>query len=93
MENNDIINNDKYYVHKYGGIYRKITECIYTEICAVLVVYEHVYPFEKKNYARDIDEFNKNFTEITIGQYNDVLKKDKIAFQDEINERKNNGIK
>ena len=41
-----------YYKHKYGGIYRIITEGIHVDTKLIMVVYEHIYPFEQQTYKK-----------------------------------------
>ena len=79
-----------YYKHKYGGIYRIITEGIHVDTKLIMVVYEHIYPFEQQTYIRNKTEFEMNFSIIEYSQICTELSKDKIAFQIEITNNKTN---
>ena len=78
-----------YYKHKYGGIYRFITEGINVDTKLNMVVYEHVYPFSQQTYVRNKTEFETSFRIIDYPQVCIELSKDKIAFQIEITNYKN----
>lgn len=82
-----------YYKHKYGGIYRIITEGIHVDTKLIMVVYEHIYPFEQQTYIRNKTEFEMNFSIIEYSQICTELSKDKIDFQIEITNNKQNVYK
>ena len=77
-----------YYKHKYGGIYRFITEGMNVDTKLNMVVYEHVFPFDRETYISNKTEFETNFRVIDYSQICTELSKDKIAFQLEISNTK-----
>lgn len=78
-------NLKQYYKHKYGGIYCLLFEAVNkSNNDEEVVVYEHVYPFEKKNYVRNKNEFYSNNYILTEEQLKVELSKPQIEFQKEI---------
>lgn len=77
-----------YYKHKYGGIYKFITEAINAEDKQLMMVYEHIYPFDAAVYVKTQNEFNKSFEPITEQQYHLEILQDKHLFQKIISENK-----
>ncbi len=92
MNNNTIIGNSEpqYYKHKYGGIYCLLSEAKNkSNSDEVMVVYEHVYPFEKAVYVRNKDEFFNSNVLLTKEQFDLELSKSQDDFQKEITDKKN----
>jgi hypothetical protein len=82
--------NKQYYKHKYGGIYCLLSEAKNkSNNDEVVVVYEHVYPFEKAMYVRNRDEFFNNNFLLTKEQLEVELLKPRDEFQKEIENKKN----
>lgn len=56
-----------------------------TEDKSMLVVYVHCYPFQYQTWVRPHDEWcDGRFRLLEDDEYNALLKKDKITFQNEI---------
>lgn len=86
MENTE----QKYYKHKYGGIYCLLSEAKNkSNNDEVMIVYEHVYPFEKAVYVRNKDEFFNSNILLTKEQLDIELSKPQNDFQKEIMDKKN----
>lgn len=76
---------NRYYQHKYGGLYRVTDISTSTVDKSLWVVYSHCYPFEYQVFHRPLEEFvDGRFTLITSEEYNNFLKKDRTQFQMEI---------
>ena len=74
-----------YYQHRYGGLYIVSDVATSTVDKSRWVVYEHVYPFEYQTWIRPYDEWcDGRFRQITMAEYNEFLKRDRIEFQLEI---------
>ena len=80
---------ERYYRHKYGGIYKFITHAINADDKSSMTVYKHVYPFEEKIYVRKTDEFMKKFSEISDKEFELEMSKQREKFQEEINIMRN----
>jgi hypothetical protein len=80
--------SDAYYQHMDGGVYRFISHAKSAEDGEVLAVYEHLYPFEKSIWVRDSNQFFLRFAPITVDDVMEILKKDKLEFQGEIETNK-----
>lgn len=86
MENTE----QQYYKHKYGGIYCLLSEAKNkSNNDEVMIVYEHVYPFEKAVYVRNKDEFFNSNVLLTKEQLDIELSKPQNDFQKEIMDKKN----
>ncbi len=82
--------NKQYYKHKYGGIYCLLSEAKNkSNNDEVVVVYEHVYPFQKAVYVRNKDEFFNCNILLTKEQLEVELLKPRDEFQKEIENKKN----
>lgn len=81
---------DRYYQHKYGGIYRYLINCINTDSKKEMIVYEHVFPYDKKNYCRNINEFNNNFKLLTHEEYIKIINSDRHTMKNMIDDMKTN---
>lgn len=75
----------KYYKHKYGGIY------LFLDIAKnknnndeLMVVYQHVYPFDKVTYVRKKEEFDCSNQLLTKEQLEIELAKPREEFKKEI---------
>lgn len=79
-----------HYKHKYGGIYRYITDALNKENNQEFVVYEHVYPFPKSIYCRNKNEFYASNTLLNEDQLQFELSKPREEFQNEITNSKSN---
>ena len=77
---------NKYYQHRYGGLYRVTDLSESTVDNSKWVVYHHVYPFDYKTWHRPIDEWSEEgrFTEIDPTELSFLLRKDRTEFQIEI---------
>ncbi len=81
----------QYYKHKYGGIYCKLKEAINKDNNdELMVVYEHVYPFDTKVYVRNKEDFYNSNKFQTNEQLNIELAKPRDEIQKEIMDKKNN---
>jgi hypothetical protein len=92
MSNNTILGNiePQYYKHKYGGIYCLLSDAKNkSNNDEIMVIYEHVYPFEKAVYVRNKDEFYNSNIPLTKEQLNVELSKPIDVFQREITDKKN----
>jgi len=83
---------NNYYQHKYGGLYRMITKCKHADTKEDMIVYEHMYPFDKQTYVRNQSEFFEKFKPITNDQYEQLLLLNKYEMQQLINNNKRNTI-
>jgi hypothetical protein len=80
----------QYYKHKYGGIYCLLSEAKNkSNNDEVMIVYEHVYPFEKAVYVRNKDQFFNSNILLTKEQLDIELSKPQNEFQKEIMDKKN----
>jgi hypothetical protein len=80
---------EQFYKHKCGGIYRFLCEAINKDNNSTMIVYEHVYPFDKKIYVRNKDDFYDCNVLLTGEQVSFELSKPQQDFQKEISENKN----
>jgi hypothetical protein len=83
-------NEQKYYKHKYGGIYLLIDIAKNkSNNDEIMVVYQHIYPFEKATYVRKKEEFDSSNRLLTKEELEIELLKPRDEFQKEImNSRK-----
>lgn len=78
-----------YYQHKYGGIYMYIdTVTNKSNNDQSMVLYKHIYPFEKKTYVKNKHEFDESNKKISTEELDQLLSKPKELFQKEIIEKK-----
>lgn len=84
---NGLLINDispKYYKHKYGGIYCLLTDAKNKTNDDTMVIYEHVYPFEKAIYTRNKEEFFNSNELLSEEELKKELLKPRDEFQQEI---------
>lgn len=80
----------KYYRHKYGGVYQYLDIVSNkSDMDKPMILYQHIYPFEKKTYVRDKLEFEKYNKKISTEELDELLSRSKEEFQKEIMENKN----
>lgn len=80
---------NRYYKHKYGGIYRVIELAESVVDNSVWVVYNHVYPYEYKVWVRPLHEWTDDrFSILTNDEYHSEIVKDRENFRAEIEQRK-----
>lgn len=53
----------RYYRHVDGGLYRSISLARHADDGSVVMVYEHLWPFEPGVWVRGKDEFEQRFIE------------------------------
>lgn len=76
---------NKYYQHRYGGIYKAKYISLSTQDQSQWVVYDHIYPFEQKTWHRPYEEFTDGrFTEILTQDLMYFCSKDATRFRAEI---------
>jgi hypothetical protein len=81
--------DQKYYQHKYGGVYLYInTVKNKSDHDEDMILYQHVYPFNKETYVRRKTEFDISNKQISNEQLDELLSKPKEEFQKEIKEKK-----
>jgi hypothetical protein len=86
--------DQKYYQHKYGGIYvYRDTVINKSNNDEEMILYEHVYPFNKKFYVKKKQEFNESNKLLSSEELDLLLSKSKDDFQKEITEKKNQNRK
>lgn len=82
-----------YYKHKYGGIYCYLMDAANKDNNAEeVIVYQHIYPFPKANLVRKKVDFLNNSREITEEQLDTELHKNRVEFQEQITENKENKL-
>jgi hypothetical protein len=73
---------NKYYQHRYGGLYRVTDISTSTVDRTRWVIYVHCYPFELVTWHRPYDEFTDGrFTELSDGEYSKLLLRNKETLQ------------
>ncbi len=77
---------NRYYQHRYGGIYCVSDIATSTVDQSKWVVYNHVYPFEYATWVRPYNEWcDGRFSILAEGEYNEILNlKSREDFQIEI---------
>lgn len=55
---------DQLFQHKYGGIYQYKKVEWNNELSIHEVIYEHIWPFESKEYKKPLSEFKESFKQI-----------------------------
>ena len=84
-----MIELDRYYLHKYGGLYFTLYIAEDTATKDAVVVYRHVYPFESKVYVRPVAEWADRFTPIPNYKAHEImLDVDRVELQAQIKARK-----
>ena len=90
MDNN--VNNDnkpRYYIHKYGGIYRFICDATATDDSKTpVVVYAHHFPFPEKVYVRNKSEFDMSFSPVDAARVDIIMAQPRENVMSVINKRK-----
>ena len=59
----------RYYRHIDGGLYRSISLARHADDGSLVMVYEHLWPFEPGVWVRDKDEFELRFLETSEAAY------------------------
>lgn len=73
------------YQHRYGGVYIVDDVATHTTTKERLVIYSHIYPFDQIAWARPYDEWcDGRFRPLTAVEVEDLLAKNRTAFQEEI---------
>lgn len=74
-----------YYQHRYGGLYLVKDIATSSVDKSKWVVYAHVYPFDYEIWIRPYDEWcDGRFRQLESGEYQELIKKDRIEFQFEV---------
>lgn len=60
---------DQYYMHKHGGLYRVVTTGYSTVDTKEMVVYDHLYPFERKTWIRPMSEWTEDRFKLVTYEY------------------------
>lgn len=86
-----------YYRHRYGGLY-SVVDVATSSVNGIdqIVIYRHEYPFERKLWARPLEEWTDDrFTSLTPTQFMFYTYEDREELKVEIaaNKAKNNGQK
>jgi hypothetical protein len=80
--------SEQYFRHRDGGLYRFVAVARSADTTAEVVVYEHLWPFERGLWVRDRIEFESRFQPIAAAQVEAVLKQDQPAAQLQVNAAK-----
>lgn len=78
----------QYFRHAYGGLYRKKGTARYSEDGQTLVVYEHLWPFERGDWARPETQWAGRFTPVALSEVRTAMKGDRLADQASVAEAK-----
>lgn len=75
--------SNKFYRHRYGGIYTvTVPKAKSTEDKSEWVAYTHVWPFAPETWIRPYDEWcDGRFQELAPGEYLQIIKQDKEAYK------------
>lgn len=78
-----------YYQHRYGGVYQVLNRATHTETGESLIIYEHVYPFDRGVWARPESMWTPDrFRHVGTEELQQLLRKNQLQFQQEINAAK-----
>lgn len=76
---------NRYYQHRYGGLYMVKDIATSTVDKSQWVVYVHCYPFEYQTWVRSYAEWSDGrFRLLEISEYQDIIKTDREVFQNQI---------
>ena len=79
----------KYYQHRYGGVYHVDKPRVLSTVDkSEWVVYTHAWPFDTETWIRPKTEWEEEgkFREVYGDELMKLFAKDRISFQNEINE-------
>lgn len=83
--------NSTYYQHQYGGIYKFDDSGRSTIDSSVVVIYQHIYPFDVSVWVRPHSEFTDGrFRELSIAECDIELQKPQKELRKFITDNKNN---
>ena len=82
---------DKYFVHRYGGLYFALYKGTDTRDLTPVVVYRHVYPFDVAIWVRPEAEWSDGrFKCISTAEAHEIMNGDREALKRAITEKKAN---
>jgi hypothetical protein len=72
---------EHYFRHLDGGLYRFIAEARSADTAGPVVVYEHLWPFERGWWVRDRAEFEARFMKVDGAEVEAAMKADRREAQ------------
>lgn len=76
--------------HIDGGYYMYEKSVLFADDQDELVIYKHLWPFEVSDWARRYSEFKEKFTPITVEDFNQAQKVDRVVVQKQIETTRTN---
>jgi hypothetical protein len=80
--------SERYFRHLDGGLYRFVAYARSADTTAEMVVYEHLWPFERGLWVRDRIEFETRFQPIAATEVEAAIRRDQPAAQLQVNAAK-----
>lgn len=79
---------DTYYQHVDGGLYRLVAHARSADTERDMVVYEHLWPFDRGLWVRDREEFEARFTPTIKTVVDAALQTDRVMAQTKVRDAK-----
>ncbi len=79
---------EQYYRHLDGGLYRFVSLARSADTAKDVVVYEHLWPFERGLWVRDRAEFETRFVPIDAAEVESAMQQDQAHAQLAVNTAK-----
>lgn len=80
--------SEQYYRHIDGGLYRFVAYARSADTTLEVVVYEHLWPFERGLWVRDRTEFEVGFAPVEPVIVERAMQRDRTAAQAQVNAAK-----
>jgi len=80
--------SEQYFRHIDGGLYRFVAYARSADTAGDVVVYEHLWPFERGLWVRDRADFEARFKPIEFAVVNQAMSENREAAQQQVNAAK-----
>lgn len=80
--------NNQFFRHIDGGLYRFIAEAYHSDDASEVIVYEHLWPFKPSIWVRPAHEFHARFTPVPAAEIDAAMSGDQQVAQEQVNSAK-----